>query len=47
MGHWAGGKYGSKYGVKNAHDQDPNHGTSDYKISVKMMSTKRSIGQRW
>ncbi|KAF7122075.1 hypothetical protein CNMCM5793_000030 [Aspergillus hiratsukae] len=41
-----GGKDGSKCGAKNAKDQDPNHGTSDYETSVKMMSSKRSIGQR-
>jgi hypothetical protein len=41
-----GGKDGSKCGAKNAQDQDPNHGTSDYETSVKMMSSKRSIGQR-
>jgi hypothetical protein len=41
-----GGKDGSKCGLKYAHDQDPNHGTSDWATSVKMMSSKRSIGQR-
>ncbi|KAF7183186.1 hypothetical protein CNMCM7691_003021 [Aspergillus felis] len=41
-----GGKDGSKCRVKNAHDEDPNHGTSDWATSVKMMLSKQSIGQR-
>ncbi|KAK1854762.1 putative short-chain dehydrogenase [Colletotrichum chrysophilum] len=38
---------GSKCGAENAKDADPNNGTSDYDESVKMMSSKRSIGQRF
>ncbi|KAF0316267.1 putative short-chain dehydrogenase [Colletotrichum asianum] len=38
---------GSKCGAENAKDADPNNGTSDYDESFKMMSSKRSIGQRF
>lgn len=41
-----GGKDGSKCGAKNAKDQNPNRRSSDYETSVKVMSSKRSIGQR-